>query len=80
MRIIGHIVISASKGIIQTDTGVGDAQVFAMAASFRTVHATNLGAVAVIEQLCREAGQHRSLGGFEYERRYAGTILSEVHH
>ena len=80
MRIIAHIVISTSKGVIQTDTGVRDAQVFAMAASFRTVHPTNLSAVAVIEQLCRKAGQHRSLGSFEYERGYASTILSEVHH
>ena len=77
---ISHIIISASKGVIQTDTGVGDAQVFAMTASFRTIHATNPGTVAVIEQLCGKAGQHSSLGGFEYERGYGGTVLSEVYH
>ena len=80
MRIIGHIVISASKGIIQTDTSVGDAQIFTVATSFRAIHSTNLGAVAVIEQFRGKAGQHCSFGSFEYERRYAGTILSEVHH
>ena len=80
MRIISHIIISGSKGVIQTDAGVGDAQIFAVAASFRTVHAANLGTIAVIEQLCGKACQHCSLGSFEYERGYTGTILSEVHH
>ena len=80
MRVVGHIIISGSKSVIQTNTGVGDAQIFAMATSFRTVHATNLSTVAVIEQLCGKAGQHCSLGSFEYERGYTGTALPEVHH
>ena len=80
MRVVGHIIISGSKGVIQADTSVGNAQVFTVATSFRTVHATNLSTVAVIEQLCGKAGQHCSLGSFEYERGYTGTVLPEVHH
>ena len=50
-----------------------------MDATLGTVHATALGAVAVVEQFCDEARQLRSFLCTEHKRGHGGAVLSEVY-
>ena len=49
-RQIGSIVSRIGEGIFQLHAGVGDSEVQAVNTSFRTIHATALGSVSVVEK------------------------------
>ena len=78
MRAVGDEVVATGKGIVDADSSLGNAQVVAVATAFRTVHATTLRTVAVIEQLGRQTGELRALGSLEHEGRHGGTVLTKV--
>ena len=58
--------------------GAAGAQVVAMDGALGTVHAARAGAVAVVEQLAGQTGQHGALVGPERELRHGGAVLSEI--
>ena len=51
-----------------------------MCAAFRPVHATALGAVAVVQKLGRQTSQHGAFLRLELEGGHCGSVLAEVNH
>ena len=71
---------TVSKRVAEQHAGVGNAQVQAVAAAFRPVHAAALCAVAVVQKLGREASQHGAGLCFELEGGNCGSVLTEIDH
>ena len=74
------VAVTPAEGVFQPYPRVCYPQVGAVHAPLRTVHAPALGAVAVVEQLTGQTGEHGALLGTEREVGHGGGILSEVHH
>ena len=58
------------KGVIDADTSVLDTQVATMHATFRAIHATALGTVAIVQDFSRQASQGSTFVGFKAEEWY----------
>ena len=74
------IALRVVECVAEYHARVRDAEVQAMAATFRPVHAATLCAVAVVQKLARQASQHGAGFCLELEGRYCGSILAEIHH
>ena len=72
--------VLAGKSVFQEDAIFRNAQVLAMHAAFRTVHAAAAGAVSVVQDFSGEAGEDGALFRLEDEIRHGGGVLAEVHH
>ena len=79
LRIVGFIIGTSGKGIVEYHTSFRDAEVQAMHATFRTIHTTALGSVTIVQELGRETSQGSTFGSLEHKRRHTGTILSEIY-
>ena len=75
---ISGIAGRVRERISQYHPGIRYPEVQAMHAPFRAIHPAALGAVAIIQQLGREAFQHRALLRVEHERRNTGAVLTEI--
>ena len=51
-----------------------------MNATLRAIHATAVGAIAIVKQLARKASELGALGSLEQERRHCSAVLTEVNH
>ena len=74
------VVFAACKGVDGAESVLVEAQVVAMHAAFGSVHASASGSAAVVEEFCRQAGEHGALCCLEDEAGHGGGILSKVHH
>ena len=79
MGIVVDEAVAIGKGVVDPDTLVLDAEVTTVDTALRTIHATDLGTVAIVKDLTRQTGEHGSCLGLEGEGGYAGAVLSEVY-
>ena len=79
-RHISRIILVGTEGIVYQHTRFRNTQVQAMYASFRSVHASFIGTITVVEQFRREASQGSTFLRLEHKRRNRRTVLTEVHH
>ena len=79
-RMISLIIIATGKDIIQHHTRIRNTEVQAMHTTFRSVHTTAFGTIAIIQQFGRKTREMGTFSRLEHERRNTGTVLSEIDH
>ena len=74
------IALRVVECVAEYHARVRDAEVQAVAAAFRPVHATTLCAISVVQQLAREAREHGAFLRLELEGGHCGSVLAEIDH
>ena len=66
------------KGVDESHTLVGYSQICTITTTLGAIHKSALGAIAIVENFGRKAGQNRTLIRLKFEGGNSGAVLTEV--